>query len=138
MKFRFLENEATADVAFEAYGKNLEETFENSAIALFEIMTDTNKVKPLLNKELKLKAHDLKSLLYDFLERLLLFQDTENLLFSKFNVKKIEKIKDSYFLEAELKGDKLKKSHEKRNMVKAVTYFGMEIEDNRAKVTVDI
>lgn len=143
MKFKFLENEATADIAFEAYGKTLEQAFENSALAVFEIITDTKKVQPKLKKEIELKAHDLKSLLYDFIEELLYIQDTENLLFSQFKVKPIEKIKEEYLLKAEIKGEKFnEKIHEKRNMIKSVTYFGMEIKQEKEyctiKVTIDV
>ena len=33
-KFKFLENVAIADIAFEAYGKTLNELFENSSLVL--------------------------------------------------------------------------------------------------------
>ena len=42
MKFKFLEH--TADAKFQAFGKNLEETFANAALALTKLMTDS-KVK---------------------------------------------------------------------------------------------
>ena len=43
-KFRFLENIATADAAFEAYGKDLNELFESAALALFETMAETKSI----------------------------------------------------------------------------------------------
>ena len=42
-KFVYLE-EHTADVAFIAYGKDLNEAFENAAKAMFNVMTDISKV----------------------------------------------------------------------------------------------
>ena len=41
-QFEFLEH--TADVYVRAHGKNLEEAFENSALAMFETITNTRKV----------------------------------------------------------------------------------------------
>jgi SHS2 domain-containing protein len=41
-KFEFLEH--TADVYIAAHGQTLEEAFENAALAMFEVMTDTDKV----------------------------------------------------------------------------------------------
>src|SRR3990167_5746374 len=46
MKYKFLPH--TADIIFEAYGKTLESLFENSALALEEIMVD---IKTLETKE---------------------------------------------------------------------------------------
>jgi SHS2 domain-containing protein len=51
-KFKFFEH--TADVEFEAYGKTLEEAFENAALAMFSVMTDTIKVKPKTKKEFEI------------------------------------------------------------------------------------
>ena len=42
MKYRFLSH--TADVKFKAYGKTLNESFENSALAMFNVMY-TGKIK---------------------------------------------------------------------------------------------
>ena len=41
-KFEFMEH--TADVYVAAHGANLAEAFENAALAMFEVMTDTAKV----------------------------------------------------------------------------------------------
>ena len=43
-RFEFLEH--TADLYIAAYGRSLEETFENAAYAMFEGMTDLAKVQP--------------------------------------------------------------------------------------------
>ncbi len=43
MKFEFFEH--TADIGIRAWGDSLEEAFENSALAVFEVITDTSKVQ---------------------------------------------------------------------------------------------
>ena len=44
-KYRFLENIAIADIAYEAYGKDLNEMFENSAMAIFELSANLKTVE---------------------------------------------------------------------------------------------
>ncbi|RLI20378.1 archease, partial [Candidatus Bathyarchaeota archaeon] len=62
------------------------EALENAAMALFEVMTDTEKVSPSVVREIEAEGHDEKSLLYDWLEKLIIEFETEGLLFSKFEV----------------------------------------------------
>lgn len=130
MKYEFLEH--TADIKFKAYGSNLEECFENAALAFSETITDTSKVKPSIKKEFKIKSEDKKALLYDFLEELLIIHETENFLFNKFKIR----IQDNT-LTAAVWGEKLK-NHETRNLVKAITYSEMIISDKEIQVVLDI
>lgn len=151
MKFKFLEH--TADVKFQAYGKSLEEAFENSALAMFNAMYD-GKVNTKIRKKIKVEGKDMESLLYNFLEELLFLLDSENFVLSKIDkisiitdnkTNKANKhklaskvIKDNnkdnnkeqynhdknYELEAEVSGDNAK--NYKFNLdVKAVTYNEM-------------
>ncbi|MDD5417971.1 MAG: archease [Candidatus Nanoarchaeia archaeon] len=136
MKFRFLSH--TADAKFEAYGKTLNKVFENSALAMFETITNTKLVNPKITKKFEINAKDNESILYDFLEHLLVLHETENILFSKFKVN----IKDNS-LKAEALGEKIsKKRHEIRNMIKAVTYHDMKVSKTKngykAVVVVDL
>ena len=50
MKYRYLSH--TADVKFRAYGQNLEEAFVNAALAMFNVMVETSKVKGNLSKKI--------------------------------------------------------------------------------------
>ncbi|MFH1630851.1 MAG: archease, partial [Candidatus Aenigmatarchaeota archaeon] len=135
---------ATADMAFEAFGKSLNELFENAALAMFEVMTETSEIQQKTKKTIKVKSEDLKALLFDFLSELLFLKDSEYLVFSKFSVK-IEKLPQDrgYSLEAEVAGDTWDRNkHEIRTEVKAMTYSEMEIEEVskdkfRAQVVLD-
>ncbi|MEW6070047.1 MAG: archease, partial [Candidatus Thermoplasmatota archaeon] len=53
-KYSFIEH--TADIAIRAYGKNLAECFENAAVAMFDIISDTKKVKSTGEYKIELKA----------------------------------------------------------------------------------
>ncbi|MEM1689155.1 MAG: archease [Candidatus Hadarchaeales archaeon] len=119
--------EHPSDVGFRAYGRTLSEAFENAAIALFEIMVDTSTVRPEIEKSIVLRSEDPESLLYDWLDRLIALHDSEQLVFSKFEVN-IAQISEGFLLNAKAWGEKFDPSrHEGRTAVKAMTYHMMEI-----------
>lgn len=124
-----------ADVEYEAYGRTLEEAFANAASAMMDVMTDIKKVKPSVKREITVSSEDLKSLLYDFLEQLLILHDSENMVFSKVTVKKIRGNR----LEAEALGETFdEKRHKSKTVVKAVTYHNMEIGEKGGRCFVHI
>ncbi|WP_457752824.1 archease [Thermococcus sp.] len=120
--------EHTADIGIRGYGRTLEESFENVAIALFDVMVDVRKVEPKEVREIEVSGKDLYALLYNFLEELLILHDTEGLVFSDFEVK-IEKTEEGYKLKAKAYGEPLDyEKHEPKEEVKAITYHDMKIE----------
>lgn len=129
----------TADVAFVAHGKTLGEAFENSALAMFEIMVNTKDVKPRVERKLMAKGIDLKSLMFNFLNEMLVIVDSEGMVFSKFVVKVNEK---EFTLSASCFGEKVSDKMETRTEVKAATYHKMDISRNekgwKAMVILDI
>jgi len=138
-KFEFLDI-TTADTAFAAYGKDLNELFENAALAMFEIMVNTKKIKPELRKIVEFKTEDLKSLLFEWLNELIFYFGSENMAFSKFDV---EVDKKNFKLRAICCGEIIDpQKHEIRTEVKAATYHKMEIKRLngrwQARVIVDI
>jgi SHS2 domain-containing protein len=137
-KFEFIDI-TTADVAFVAYGKDLSELFANAALAMFEVMINTKKVKPKTKKKVSVTGNDLQSLMFNWLNELLIFVDAESLAFSEFSVKVDEK---ELKLNATCSGEKINPSvHETRTGVKAATYHKMEIEKIKvwkAQVILDI
>ena len=134
-RYDFLEHTADAYVA--AYGKNLEEAFENAALATFEVMTDVNKVKPLVEDNVEVEAQDEYALLYNWLEELLVRFEVTNNLFSRFKISIIEKVLHGLRLKAKIWGDSFDPNkHVQRVGVKAVTYHKMEIVKKPEAVTV--
>ena len=138
-KFEFVDI-TTADVAFVAYGKELNKLFENAALAFFEIMINTEQVKPKIKKIIKVDGDDLESLMFNWLNNLLIYVDGENLAFSKFDVRIDEK---KFNLDAVCRGEKIDiRRHEARTAIKAATYHKLEVKkvDNqwKARVIVDI
>jgi SHS2 domain-containing protein len=137
-KFRFIDI-TTADVAFVAFGKNLSEMFANAALAMFEVIVNTKQIEQKIERKVKVRGNDIQSLLFNWLNSLLVFVDSENLAFSNFEVKIDEKKLE---LEATCKGEEIsREKHETRTHVKACTYHRMEIKKNkvwRARVILDI
>jgi SHS2 domain-containing protein len=137
-KFKFLDI-TTADIAFEAYGKDLNELFANSALAMFEVIVNTKQIEPKVERKVEAEGNDLQSLMFDWLNKLLVFVDSENIAFSEFDVKVDEK---NFKLEAICRGEEMnREKHETRTHVKAATYHKMEIKKNKiwkARVILDI
>jgi len=134
-KFEFLEHMADAYIA--AYGKDLAEAFENAALAMFETMTDTAKVEPKVEDEIEVEGFDEQSLLYNWLESLIVkFEITGN-LYSKFKITAIERTDDGFRLRAKVWGEPFNlEKHPQKVGIKAVTYHMMEVKKETGKVTV--
>ena len=137
-KFEFLDI-TTADAAFLAYGKNLNELFENAALAMFEVMINTEQIKCKIERKIEVNGNDLASLMFNWLNELLFYVDAENLAFSKFEVEVDER---NFKLKAKCKGEKIDpEKHETRVVVKSATYHKLEIKKNevwKARVILDI
>ena len=136
-KYKFLEDVAIADIAYEAYGKNLNELFENAAFAIFELSANLKTVEAKKKIEVKLENEKIENLLYDFLSEILFLKDSKYMVFKKvkINIKDGEK----YQLKAVLEGDTINPEKQKlENDIKAVTMhmFKIEKEQNSWKATV--
>jgi len=135
-KFRFLEH--TADIKFQAFGENLENVFENSALALSKIISE-NKVRERVNKEINLhiKGADLERLLYDFLEEFLILFETENFLLARIKKLKIKEKSGAYFINCECSGDKAQ-YYTISEHIKAITYNEMFVKKDKNKYIVQV
>ena len=126
-QYEYLEH--TADVKFLAYGKTLEEVFENSALAMFNVMIDTRKISGELVKDVFLKSPDLESLIVDWLSEHLYLFEIDEIVFSKFHVDRIRKENCEYSITSTASGEKFyPKSHPFETEIKAVTYNQLKVE----------
>lgn len=143
MSYRFLEDVAIADVAFEANGKTLAELFSNAALAVTNTMVkDVATVEPRLVKKIDLEADDPEMLLYRFLQELVFYKDAELLLFSGYDLDIKQEI-GKWRLNATVRGEEL--SPEKHGLgadVKAVSLHNFRVwktaEGWRADVILDV
>jgi SHS2 domain-containing protein len=131
--FRFLEH--VSDVYIEAVGETLEEAFNQAACAVFETMTDLASIESKEKRAVNIKAEDLESLLFEWINWFLYLLDVDQLLFSKFEIK-IRKVKGGYSLIGDCWGEEFNpEKHPSKTEIKAPTYSLMEIIQEPSLVT---
>ena len=133
-RYEFLEH--TADAYIAAYGNDLARAFENAAVAMFDVMTDVEKVSSKVEDSVEVGGTDEYSLLYSWLEALLIKSETNQMLYSKFKIQHILESTKALALEARIWGERFNpEKHLQKVAVKAVTYHRMEIIKEPEKVT---
>ena len=122
MPYRFLENIATADEAFEAWGETAEEMFISASDAVINIMVgDVETVRPRDYRHFRIEDARIDMLLFQLLQELIYYKDSEKLMLRTPQIRIQEKAKP-YILEATALGEKLDPDrHHPRVDVKAVT-----------------
>ena len=135
-KYKFIDD-LTSDVMFEAYGKDLKELFENSAIALSSVICDVEKVGEEKSFSVELKGDSTEELMVNWLQEIIALVDTEEMFFSRFDIIEISENN----LKANIYGEPI--SPEKAGVVvKGVTYYKLKLEKikdiYKATVSLDI
>jgi SHS2 domain-containing protein len=134
-RFEFLEHTADAYVA--AYGRDLPEAFENAAVAMFDVTTQVEMVRPKIEDQVEVEGSDEYALLYNWLEALLVKSELNRMLYSRFKVSELAEDSNGFRLRASIWGEKFdSKKHLQKVGIKAVTYHRMEIIRASEKVTV--
>lgn len=129
MNFEFLEDVATADIAFRANGKDLEEVFKAAGDATINAMIDNlQEIEPKEERTFSLENDQLDLLLFNFLQELIYYKDSEQLLLRPQKVE-IEEKDSQYHLRGITKGEKIDiNRHQQRVDVKAVTLHLFQLE----------
>jgi SHS2 domain-containing protein len=143
MPYTYLEEIGTADIAFEATGRDLPELFSAAADATTNVMIDNiEAIEPRKARRIELSSDQLDMLLFDFLQELIFLKDAERLLLRMQDVR-IDERDENYFLKATAEGEPLDaERHHQRADVKAVTLHGFSVERTEggwnARVLLDI
>lgn len=129
MSYEFLEDVATADIAFVAQGKDLEELFQAAGDATINTMIENlDSIEPKETRTFSLENDALDMLLFNFLGELIYYKDSELLLLRAQQVQ-IEEKDAKYQLTAVTRGEKLDPNrHQQRVDVKAVTLHRFQLE----------
>ncbi|MDD3647688.1 MAG: archease [Candidatus Dojkabacteria bacterium] len=141
-QIQFHDDIAIADTAFTVRGKTSSRLFENASIALIQSMAEIRKIEPSRHKMVELKSESLDTLLFDYLNELLLLKDSENLIFSSFNIEITQK-NSKWILKAKLSGEETDpEKHKVKIDIKAITMHMFKLERTKdgykARVVVDI
>lgn len=143
MPYEFLENIATADIAFRAWGDDLEEVFKSAGDAVINTMIDNLEAIAFTEtRTFQLENDELDLLLFNFLQEFIYYKDSELLLLRAQQIA-IEETESIYQLKAMTQGEKLDADrHHQRVDVKAVTLHQFQLEKTdfgwRAQVILDI
>jgi len=127
--YRFPEDIATADVAFEAWGETLEELFIAAAAALLATMTAApEQVLKLQKLDICLQHEELDLLLLAFLQELIFYKDARKLLLHADKVQ-INERQGIFHLEAVVSGEQLDAGRHRLLVdVKAVTLHRLQLQ----------
>lgn len=129
MPYEFLEDVATADIAFRAWGENLEELFQAAGDATINVMVENlDQIELKEQRTFSLENDALDMLLFNFLQEFIYYKDSELMLLRAQQVK-IDEKNSEYQLSAVTQGEKLDPNrHQQRVDVKAVTLHRFQLE----------
>jgi SHS2 domain-containing protein len=143
MPYEYLEEIGTADIAFEATGRDLAELFRDAADATMNVMIDNiEAIQPRETRQIELSNDKLDMLLFDLLQELIFLKDAERLLL-RMRQLEIEEKDEELFLHGIAEGEPLDAGrHHQRADVKAVTLHDFSVEQTeggwKARVLLDI
>ncbi len=88
MPYRYLEDVAIADAAFEAWGGSVEEMLKSASDATMNIMvSDLASIRPRQYRHLRIKKDQIDMLLFQLLQELIYYKDAEHLLLLVRNIR---------------------------------------------------
>ena len=86
MKKAFEIIDHVADVGIIAYGTDAEELFANAALAMFNLISDTQSIEENLHLDLEVSSTDKEALLVEWLNELIYLFDVKHILFNRFDI----------------------------------------------------
>lgn len=143
MPYEYRGDIAHADIAFNAWGKTIEEVFTEAARATIQVMAeDLSAIDQAESIDLELDQTSEDMLLFDFLNELIFYKDARRLLLLPTELS-IAKTGDECSLRATLQGEEIDpKRHRLNTDVKAVTMLRFSLkqvpEGWQATVVLDV
>ena len=128
MPYHYLDDIATADIAFEAWGETLQEMFKAAAEATMNVMVeDLDAIDRQEQRVLEVKDEAIDLLLFRFLQELIFYKDAENLLL-RIKDLHIQEENGRFFCSAEAFGEKIDAGKHAFNAdIKAITFHRFEV-----------
>ena len=122
-KYEFLPH--TAEMKFRAFGKTLNQVFENSVLAISEILSRGVKIKSKKKKTIAIEGGTNENFLYNLIDEIIYLLDSESFIVSKTKIKFNEKIRR---MEVVFYGDDAK-NYENLDYIKSATYAEMYVKN---------
>ena len=127
MSYKTLEH--ATDAIIEVTADNLKEAFEIAGISVIETILDISKVDENNSKKLIVKGKDLKYLLYNWLEEMIILTITDGFV-GKRILLEITK-NGNYQIDAEIFGEAIDlRKHDFKVEIKSPTFHEMEIKQD--------
>ena len=127
MSYKTLEH--ATDAIIEVTANNLKEAFEIAGISVIETILDSSKVEENDSRNLIVKGKDLKYLLYNWLEEMIILTITDGFA-GKRILLEITKNQE-YQINAKIFGEGIDlRKHDFKIEIKSPTFHEMEIEEN--------
>jgi SHS2 domain-containing protein len=142
--YRFLDDIALADTAFEASGDSPSELFQAASQALIQAMAAAESVNSAWSQIFEKSDPDLPTLLFDWLCEIVYLKDAQGLVFREaLTSVKQDPATKIWTLDATLVGEEIDPTkHELRSDVKAVTKHMYEVRQDgtrwTARVVLDV
>ena len=143
MPYRYLDDIAIADVAFEAWGITLEEMMLAASDATINVMiANPDSIGAVESRKFELKDSQLDLLLFQLLQELIFYKDAENLLL-RVRALQLLAVPGEFAAVAEAQGERIDPAkHDLLVDVKAVTLHRLKVEAIfrgwRATVVLDV
>ena len=127
MSYKTLEH--ATDAIIEVTADNLQEAFQIAGISVIETILDSSKVDEVDSKKLLVKGKDLKYLLYNWLEEIIILTITEGFAGKRIMIDILRN--ENYEIHAEVFGESIDlKKHQFKVEIKSPTFHEMEIKEN--------
>jgi len=124
--------EHTADLGIEFFAESLEELFISSASGLFDVISGIDRIKAEIEFPIAMEGIDLEDLLINWLRELLYLHQVKKILLCEFHISEISDTR----LVGSARGEPFDvKRHEIKNEIKAATYHGIEVTENKGRWT---
>ncbi len=126
MSYKTLEH--ATDAIIEVTAKNLKEAFQIAGISVIDTILDSSKVDENDSRKLVVKGKDLKYLLYNWLEEIIILTITDGFAGKRIVIDILKN--ENYEIHAEVFGEIINlKKHEFKVEIKSPTFHEMEIKE---------
>ena len=126
MSYKTLEH--ATDAIIEVTAKNLKEAFQIAGISVIDTILDSSKVDENDSRKLVVKGKDLKYLLYNWLEEIIILTITDGFAGKRIIIDILKN--ENYEIHAEVFGEMINlKKHEFKVEIKSPTFHEMEIKE---------
>jgi len=133
---RYAQVEHTADICVHVFGKDMGELFSNAAYAMFDMTYELGRVRESETRRIEVSAPDPEMAMVRLLSELIYLSESGSMVFKGFDVK-CTRSKKGLKVVCKATGERFDASrHERRALIKAVSYYSLEIDEERGMANI--